>query len=196
LLPNKCMNGHLFNLLMLLALLTTTIEPALANPETNPTNTPPPASTNESGLPTLSSTSNLNQQAGFIQNYGSWNGSPNCPGTCVFATLRAVPNGNSNNIEASVSFVWQLHSLEYAQAQANRAKTDAEREQLTAQTDLVLTEKLSEAIEKNQPERVNAIAMILAKRLGYPNHHQYLTDIFNTKHIRRVTTQIYIPSDF
>jgi hypothetical protein len=78
---------------------------------------------------------------------------------------------------------------------ANRAKTDAEREQLIAQTDLTLTEKLADAIEKNQPERVNAIAMILAKRLGYPNHHQYLTDIFNTKHIRRVTTQIYVPID-
>jgi HD-GYP domain-containing protein (c-di-GMP phosphodiesterase class II) len=73
---------------------------------------------------------------------------------------------------------------------ANRAKTDAEREQLIAQTDLTLTEKLADAIEKNQPERVNAIAMILAKRLGYSDYQKYLQDIRQPERRHRQTIDV------
>jgi hypothetical protein len=74
--------------------------------------------------------------------------------------------------------MWQFSSPENIQAQANKAKADAEREQLTAQTDISLIEKLGTAIEKKQPVIVNAIAMILAKRFGYGDYQQYLRDVY------------------
>jgi hypothetical protein len=42
-----------------------------------------------------------------------------------------------------------------------------------------LTKKLAEAIENKKPERANAIAIILAQRLGYNDYRQLLKDIRN-----------------
>jgi hypothetical protein len=39
--------------------------------------------------------------------------------------------------------------------------------------------KLAEAIENNKPERANAIAIILAPRLGYKDYQQLLRDVRN-----------------
>lgn len=177
-------------------LLIISIESAIAGSETSPATTPSSPNTPESSLPAIGSTSTLSQQAGVIQNNSGWGGfgsAPNCAGACVFANVRVLPNGNANSIEATIGFVWQISSPEQAQAQANRAKTDAEREQLTAQTDLSLSEKLADAIERQQPERVNAIAMILAKRLGYSDYHQYLRDI---RRVDRIGMMIDVPINY
>jgi hypothetical protein len=48
---------------------------------------------------------------------------------------------------------------------------------LNNQSTLVLVEKLAEAIETNKPERANAIAIILASRLGYSDCRQLLKDV-------------------
>lgn len=172
----------IYTSLLSATLLIIPIESAQAGNEVSPPPTINPASnipSESSNLPPISSNSNLNQQAGFIQNNGwSSNGSPNCGGACIFANVRVIPNGNSNNIEASIGMMWQFSSPENIQAQANRAKIDAEREQLIAQTDLALVEKLADAIEKKQAPKVNAIAMILAKRLGYSDYQKYLRDVY------------------
>jgi hypothetical protein len=173
----------IYTSLLSATLLMTSIEPAQAGNETSPPPTINPANSNipaESNLSPISTNSNLSQQAGVIQNNSGWGGfgTPNCGGACLVANVRVVPNGNSNNIEASIGLMWQFSSPENIQAQAHKAKTDAEREQLTAQTDLTLIEKLAAAIEKKQPVVVNAIAMILAKRFGYSDYQQYLRDVY------------------
>lgn len=170
----------IYTSLLSATLLIIPIESAQAGNETSPPPTINPANSSipsESTLPPITSNSNLSQ-SGFIQNNGWGGGTPNCGGACIFTNLRVVPNGNSNNIEASIGMMWQFSSPENIQAQANRAKIDAEREQLIAQTDLALVEKLADAIEKKQAPKVNAIAMILAKRLGYSDYQKYLRDVY------------------
>jgi hypothetical protein len=173
----------IYTSLLSATLLITSIESAQAGTETSPQPTVNSANSNistESNLPSISSNSSLSQQAGVIQNNAGWGGfgTPNCGGACVFANVRVVPNGNNNNIEASIGLMWQFSSPENIQAQANKAKIDAEREQLIAQTDLALVEKLADAIEKKQAPRINAIAMLLAKRLGYSDYQKYLRDVY------------------
>jgi hypothetical protein len=184
----------IYTSLLSATLLIIPIESAQAGNETSPPPTINPANSNipsESTLPPISSNSNLSQQAGFIQNNG-WGGigSPNCGGACVFANVRVVPNGTSNNIEASIGMMWQFSSPENIQAQANRAKIDAEREQLIAQTDLALVEKLADAIEKKQVPKINAIAMILAKRLGYSDYQKYLRDVYRIDRVVSINVPI------
>jgi hypothetical protein len=63
-------------------------------------------------------------------------------------------------------------------AQNARILAENQRDSLT----FALTGKLAEAIENKKPERANAIAIILAQRLGYRDYRQLLEDI------RRSTT--------
>jgi hypothetical protein len=149
------------------------------DPGTTPTNLTPPG-TNEI-LP-VSATSSINQQAGVIQNnglgsYGSLN-YPSCSGVCVFAIGRTTRIGNADpSAEAVVGAVWQINSPETTQAQNARILAETQRGSLNNQTTLALVEKLAEAIETNKPERANAIAIILAPRLGYGDYRQLLKDI-------------------
>ena len=169
--------------LVIAAIIPFSIEAAQTGGDSNSatTTTPAPSGISSETLTPTGTTSTLSQQAGVIQNNSGIGtvGYPNCTGTCIFSNMRVVPNGSSNNIEASIGVVWQISSPESIQAQANKAKIDAEREQLTTQTDLALTEKLAEAIEKKQLERVNAIAIILAKRLGYSDYRKYLQEVYH-----------------
>jgi hypothetical protein len=43
-------------------------------------------------------------------------------GACVFANIRVVPNGNSNNVEASIGFVWQLSSPKISKSKSIKIK--------------------------------------------------------------------------
>lgn len=147
------------------------------DPDTTPANLTP-LGTNEI-LPT---TSSINQQAGVIQNNGLGNyGSlsyPSCSGICVFAIGRTTRTGNADpNVEAVVGVVWQISSPENTQAQNARILAENQRDSLNNQTTLVLTEKLAEAIETNKPERANAIAIILAPRLGYNDYRKLIKDV-------------------
>jgi hypothetical protein len=136
-------------------------------------------------LPTITNPS-INQQAGVIQNNGLGNyGSlsyPSCSGACVFAIGRTSRTGNSDpSVEAVVGVVWQINSTENTYAQNARILAESQQNSLNNQTTLVLTEKLAEAIENNKLERANAIAIILAPRLGYKDHNQLLRDVRNVR---------------
>jgi hypothetical protein len=131
-------------------------------------------------------TSSINQQAGVIQNnglgsYGSLS-YPSCSGVCVFAIGRATRTGNSaTSIEAVGGVVWQISSPENTYAQNARILAETQQSALNNQSTLSLSEKLAEAIETNKPERANAIAMILAPRMGYKDYRQLLRDIRNVR---------------
>jgi hypothetical protein len=149
------------------------------DPGTTPSTLTPPG-TNEI-LP-AAATSSINQQAGVIQNnglgsYGSLS-YPSCSGVCVFAIGRTTRTGNADpNVEAVVGVVWQINSPENTQAQNARILAETQRDSLNNQTTLALVEKLAEAIETDKPERANAIAIVLAPRLGYSDYRQLLKDV-------------------
>jgi hypothetical protein len=159
--------------LIMTAFLTLPISPASAGAETN---APIP---NEPILTPVGSTSTLSQQAGVIQNNTGIGtlGTPNCTGTCLFTLIKVIPNGSSTTVEASVGVIWQISSPENTQAQASKIRADAERDNLAAQTDIVLVEKLSAALEANKLDLANAIAILLAKRWGYSDYRQLIRDI-------------------
>jgi hypothetical protein len=121
-------------------------------------------------------TASINQQAGVI---GSLN-YPSCSGVCVFAIGRTT---RTSNADPSIEAVWQINSPENTQAQNARILAETQRDSLNNQTTLVLVEKLAEAIETNKPERANAIAIILASRLGYSDYRQLLKDVRNNNSI-------------
>jgi NADH:ubiquinone oxidoreductase subunit F (NADH-binding) len=131
-------------------------------------------------LPTVTNNTPINQQAGIIQNNGSFGygslSQPNCSGLCVFAIGRVNRTGTSEpNTEAVIGAIWQISSPENTQAQTLRLQAEIQQNALENQT--TLTEKLATALEQNQMERANAIAIILAKRLGYSDYRQLLRDI-------------------
>jgi hypothetical protein len=134
------------------------------DPGTGTVNPIPPGTTEI--LP-AGSNSSINQQAGVIQNngvgsYGNLS-YPACSGVCVFAIGRVNHTGNSNpSMEAVVGAVWQINSPENTPAQNACILAENQRD--------ALTKKLAEAIENKKPERANAIAIILAQRLGYSDY--------------------------
>jgi NACalpha-BTF3-like transcription factor len=139
-------------------------------------NTP---TTNESTIAPVSATQTLSQQAGVIQNNTGIGtlGTPNCTGTCFFTLIKLMPNGSSTNYEASVGAIWQISSPENTQAQAMKIRADSDRENMVAQTDISLVEKLSAALAANNMDLANAIAIMLAKRWGYSDYRQLIRDI-------------------
>lgn len=116
---------------------------------------------------------------------------------CVFGIGRTTYTANSQpSIEGVVGLIWQIDSPEKTYAQNARHQVQIQQESLDNQTNLTLVEKLSEAIEINQRERINALAIILAKRLGYSNHRQYLAEVFNISTVRNANTQIDVPINY
>lgn len=140
--------------------------------------------TSGSGVSTSSSSltsSPITQQTGLIQfnppSYSNF-GYPTCSGTCVFAITRVSPSGNGgNNLEAVAGIIYQFSSPENTQAESQRLLAIAQKERLDQESTVILAEKLSDAIESGKKERANVIAIILARRLGYPDHHQLLLDM-------------------
>jgi hypothetical protein len=123
----------------------------------------------------------INQQTGVIQFNNSGLSAltyPNCGGACIFAIGRMAPTGNGNaSWEAVAGLVWQFQSPENTQAQANKMIAQAQSDNLTQESTVALAEKLAEAIESGKRERATLLAIILAKKLGYPSHLQLLQGI-------------------
>jgi hypothetical protein len=92
-----------------------------------------------------------------------------------------------------VGAVWQISSPENTYAQNARILAETQQAIVNNQTNLTLTKELSEAIEKKQFSRVNAIAIILAKRVGYSDFRKYLADVFNVK---TITSTIDVPLNY
>jgi hypothetical protein len=141
---------------------------------------PAPATTEN--IPSLSSNQPIAQSSGFTQNngYGYGNlGYPACGGLCVFAIGKTSVTGNTSTAEAMVGVIWQIDSPEKTNAQATLRQVQIQQDALEHQNVSSLTEKLADAIEKNLPERVNIIAIVLAKKLGYSNHRQFLAEVYN-----------------
>jgi hypothetical protein len=58
-----------------------------------------------------------------------------------------------------------------------KIRADSDRENMAAQTDITLVEKLSAALAANNMDLANAIAIMLAKRWGYSDYRQLIKDI-------------------
>ena len=166
-----------------LGILAATANSALAGTDAVGTTSPqvvPSPTAAENLLPISSGTVPINQSAGVIQNNGFGGFSyPACAGLCAFGIVKTSVTGNSPSAEAMVGIIWQIDSPEKTNAQAILRQAQTQQDALEQQTVTTLSEKLAEAIEKNLPERVNIIAIILAKKLGYSNHHQFLADVYN-----------------
>ena len=169
-------------------LLTASAAWAGGEAPTSPASSTEPPSSNSSPpstpetLPSISNIPSSYQQAGIINNsgvggYGNLS-TPSCNGLCVFAIGKTgrTSSGETNR-EIVAGAIWQISSPENTYAQAARLQAEVQRDSLNNQTTLVLTERLAEAIEKNKPERANAIAIILAPRLGYKNYQDLLHDV-------------------
>ncbi|MEM6399179.1 MAG: hypothetical protein AAF757_02955 [Cyanobacteria bacterium P01_D01_bin.116] len=121
------------------------------------------------------------QQTGVIQFNNSEFGnlsSPSCSGSCAYVRTRVSPNSyGSVGVEVVGGFTWQINSHEAGLAQANQKLIEIRKENLATQMNTTLMEKLVNAIENNKPERTNAIAIILAKRLGYRDYRTLIRDI-------------------
>lgn len=102
---------------------------------------------------------------------------PNCGGTCLFAIGRLVPSSHGTTAEAVAGVVWQLRSPENTRAEAQRLLLNTQSENLTQESTLILTEKLADALEQRKPERITLLSILLAKRLGYSDHHQLLQQL-------------------
>ena len=171
-----------------LGILATTANSALAGTDavgTTPPQVVPSPTAAENVLPISSGTVPINQSAGVIQNNGFGSFSyPACSGWCAFGIVKTSVTGNSPSAEAMVGIIWQIDSPEKTNAQATLLQAQTQQDTLEHQTVTTLMEKLAEAIEKNLPERVNIIAIILAKKLGYSNHRQFLAEVYNTNTTR------------
>lgn len=141
-----------------------------------------PPETEVSTTTNLSNTSSplIPTQTGIIQfnNTGlSALAYPNCGGTCLFAIGRLVPSSNGTTVEAVAGVVWQLRSPENTQVESQRLHLTAQSEKLTQESTLILTEKLANALEQGKSDRITLLAILLAKRLGYSDHHQLLQQL-------------------
>jgi hypothetical protein len=166
-----------------LSLIVATSGNALAGGDSAATASPKvvPAPATAENIPSLSSNQPITQSVGIQNNgYGYGNFSyPTCGGLCVFAIGRTSVTGNTPTAEAMVGMIWQIDSPEKTNAQAVLRQAQTQQDALEHQTVSDLTEKLANAIEKNLPERVNIIAIVLAKKLGYSNHRQFLAEVYN-----------------
>ena len=141
---------------------------------------PPTDTTTDTITDTTIDTTTDTTQTGVIQfnNTGlSALAYPNCGGTCVFAIGRLVPSSRGTTAEAVAGIVWQLRSPENTRAEAQRLLLNAQSENLTQESTLILTEKLADALEQRKPDRITLLAILLAKRLGYADHHQLLQQL-------------------
>ena len=138
--------------------------------ETSPTITP--------GITWANSTNNSNQpNNGFVQNNSTFNSLSSCTRSCAFINVDVSENINGRqNTNFTFGAMITDTSLQDKQAQL---QAQLQTFSLHEQTKQTLIEKLGEAIERNQPERANAIAMQLAPILGYSDYLQLLRDVKN-----------------
>jgi hypothetical protein len=95
---------------------------------------------------------------------------------CVTGDVRIIDNGNSNpQIGFGVGLIFNSNPCDALRAE--RERLIAEENYL--QSLLNLYEKLAFAIANNHTESANAIAIVLAPKLGYTDFHQLIEDIRN-----------------
>ncbi|MGF1673288.1 MAG: hypothetical protein HC815_38430 [Richelia sp. RM1_1_1] len=119
-------------------------------------------------------------QTGIVQQFNNGFNSlsqPNCrTKICLFTLIR----NSSHRTELLGGAVWQLGgSPEDTQAESQRLFAIAQKEKLDQQSTVILIEKLAEAIETKKMERAKLYAISLAKKLGYADYRQLLSDISN-----------------
>jgi hypothetical protein len=101
---------------------------------------------------------------------------------CVTGDVRVTNNGSSNingnsspQVESGVGIIFNSNPPDVLRAESER---------FTAETNYLLNlvtlqEKLAFAIANNHTESANAIAIVLAPKLGYTDFHKLIEDIRN-----------------
>jgi hypothetical protein len=157
-------------------------------PTAPPVNSNPPLQTDSGSTINQPPITNQNNQTNYGDSTMSY---PNCTGTCVFS-IGKINQQNQREVVAGV--VWNITSPENTQAQTGKITAQAQSDKLDRDNNLVLMEKLTQAISSRQEERANGLAIMLAKPLGYQDHQKLIADIKNRNTIqpyaaRRNTTQ-------
>jgi hypothetical protein len=132
-------------------------------------------------LPTISTNSapQIDQPAN-INNTNNYNPDsystsyPNCSGTCVFAIGK---NDRQNGWQLTTGIVWNINSPERTQAESSKIVALAQSQKISLDSNLLLMEKLTQAIVSGQTEQANGLAIILANRLGYLDYKNLIKEI-------------------
>lgn len=172
---NKHIFGKLAPMIVICLCYFAGIDTAIADSETNS------APTETDGSNTIPQDTTSIQQNGLqVNGFNSFNGftnpltPPSCSKQlCGFIMLRNTPYGSESN----AGIVFQLGgSSEDTQAESQRLFAIAQKEKLDQESTVILIEKLAEAIETKKMERAKLYAISLAKRLGYADYRQLLSD--------------------
>jgi hypothetical protein len=146
------------------------------------------------------------QQTGVVQ-FSNWGGSsslvpPNCSGGCAFAVTRIGPSGygSSANWEGLLGVTVSFGTNDGGVSELNRVNGEVQKHRSEHEIKLVLSEKLSEALEKGQTERAKIIAMNLAPLLGYKDYRVLLRELApaqtTNKEQKHSMNNIYTPVMF
>jgi hypothetical protein len=130
---------------------------------TNPINSAPPIDQ----PPNINSTNNNNPDS-YSTNY------PNCSGTCVFAIGK---NDRQNGWQLTTGVIWNISSPERTQAESSKIMAIAQSQKISLDSNLLLMEKLTQAIVSDRTKEANGLAIILANRLGYLDHKSLIKEI-------------------
>jgi hypothetical protein len=147
-------------------------------PAAPPVDSTPPLQPNGDSTINQPPITNQNNQTNYGDSTMSY---PNCTGTCVFG-ISKINQQNQREFVAGV--VWNITSPENTQAQTGRITAQAQSDKLDRDNNLVLMEKLTQAISARQEERANGLAIMLAKPLGYRDHQKLIADIKNRSAIQ------------
>jgi hypothetical protein len=99
---------------------------------------------------------------------------PNCSGTCLFAIGK---NDRQNGWQLTTGIVWNINSPEKTQAESSKIVAMAQSQKTSLDINLILMEKLTQAISSEQTEQANGLAIILASRLGYTDYKSLIKEI-------------------
>jgi hypothetical protein len=99
---------------------------------------------------------------------------PNCSGTCLFAIGK---NDQQNGWQLTTGIVWNINSPERTQAESSKIVAMAQSQKTSLDINLLLMEKLTQAIFSEQTEQANGLAIILASRLGYTDYKSLIKEI-------------------
>jgi hypothetical protein len=130
---------------------------------TNSVNSAPPIDQ----TPNINNT-NINNPESYSTNY------PNCSGTCVFAIGR---NDRQNGWQIATGVIWNINSPERTQAESSKIIATAQSQKINLDSNLLLMEKLTQAIVSDRTEQANGLAIILANRLGYLDYKSLIKEI-------------------
>jgi hypothetical protein len=99
---------------------------------------------------------------------------PSCSGTCLFAIGK---NDRQSGWQLTTGIVWNINSPERTQAESSKILATAQSQKTNLDINLLLMEKLTQAIFSERTEQVNGLAIILASRLGYLDYKSLIKEI-------------------